>query len=195
MMNTRGERLRAARRRRFRSARGAALALGFPISTYGSHERAELPGGRDYGPEEGKEYGRHFGVSPEWLVMGIGPGPVSKTGSPPEGDALASPPKRAKGLPLLKHWRLYRENMTQSRLAERAGVTQRMISQLENGSSDYTGEVLESLADALRCEPADILARNPFDPDSPWWAVWKKLKPEQKTRAIRLVKALLETAA
>jgi transcriptional regulator with XRE-family HTH domain len=85
--------------------------------------------------------------------------------------------------------------MTQSRLAERAGLTQRMISELENGTSDYTGEVLESLADALRCEPADLLARNPFDPKGPLWVVWKELKPEQKMRAIQLMKALLETAA
>jgi hypothetical protein len=70
MASTRGERLRTARKRRFRSARAAALAMGIPVPTYGSHERAQLPGGRDYGPEEARRYARRFGVTPEWLLTG-----------------------------------------------------------------------------------------------------------------------------
>jgi hypothetical protein len=71
MAGTRGERLRTARvRRGFKSARLAAKALGVAISTYGAHERAEAPGGRGFGPEEAKFYGRRFGVSPEWLLTG-----------------------------------------------------------------------------------------------------------------------------
>jgi hypothetical protein len=70
MASTRGERLRAARRKKFKSGRAAAFALHIPISTYGAHERAELPGGRDFGPDEAKRYARRFGVSPEWLLTG-----------------------------------------------------------------------------------------------------------------------------
>ncbi len=70
MATTRGERLRIARERRFKSARLAAKAMGIPVSTYGAHERAETPGGRDYGPDEAKRYGRRFRVSPEWLLTG-----------------------------------------------------------------------------------------------------------------------------
>jgi hypothetical protein len=71
MANTRGQRLRAARKSRFRSARAAALAMGIPVATYGSHERAQFPGGRDYGPDEAKRYARRFGVTPEWLLTGL----------------------------------------------------------------------------------------------------------------------------
>jgi hypothetical protein len=46
------------------------MALGIPISTYSAHERAESPGGRDYGPEEAQQYARRFGVTPEWLLTG-----------------------------------------------------------------------------------------------------------------------------
>ena len=70
---TRGERLRAARMKQFKSARSAAVALAIPISTYGAHERAESPGGRDYGPDEARCYARYFGVTPEWLLMGEQP--------------------------------------------------------------------------------------------------------------------------
>jgi hypothetical protein len=70
MVSTRGERLRAARTKRFRSARSAAKALGIPLSTYGAHERAEWPGGRDYNPEQAQRYAQRFGVTPEWLLTG-----------------------------------------------------------------------------------------------------------------------------
>jgi hypothetical protein len=46
------------------------MALGIPISTYGAHERAESPGGRDYGTDEARQYARWFGVMPEWLLTG-----------------------------------------------------------------------------------------------------------------------------
>jgi phage repressor protein C with HTH and peptisase S24 domain len=76
MASTRGERLRAARKKRYHSARAAAAALGLPASTYGAHERAEAPGGRDYGPDEAKRYARRFATTPEWLLTGRGQAPA-----------------------------------------------------------------------------------------------------------------------
>jgi hypothetical protein len=70
MASTRGARLRDARQKRFKSARAAALALAIPVATYGAHERAESPGGRDYGPNEAQRYARQFGVTAEWLLTG-----------------------------------------------------------------------------------------------------------------------------
>lgn len=85
MATTRGERLRIAREKRFKSARAAGKALGIPVSTYGAHERAESPGGRDYGPDEAKRYGRRFGVAPEWLLTGreqFRPGKADESSAP-----------------------------------------------------------------------------------------------------------------
>jgi hypothetical protein len=84
MAKTRGERLRIAREQKFKSARIAAKHLGTAISTYGAHERAEDPGGRDYGPNEAKFYAKRFGVTAEWLLMGIGPGPDDRIYVEPE---------------------------------------------------------------------------------------------------------------
>jgi hypothetical protein len=67
----RGQRLRMAREKRFKSARLAAKAMGIPVGTYGAHERAETPGGRDYGPA--MKYARRLGVTPEWLLTGREP--------------------------------------------------------------------------------------------------------------------------
>src|SRR5262245_66473823 len=91
MATTRGERLRIAREKRFKSARLAGKALGIPVSTYGAHERAESPGGRDYGPEEAKRYGRRFGVPPEWLLTGreqFGPGKADEPSPAPKAPVV-----------------------------------------------------------------------------------------------------------
>ena len=82
MATTRGERLRIAREKRFKSGRAAANAMGIPVSTYGAHERAESPGGRDYGPDEAKRYARRFQVTPEWLLTGRGLSPTGEEEAP-----------------------------------------------------------------------------------------------------------------
>ena len=53
------------------------------MSTYGAHERSESPGGRDYGPDEAKKYGRRFKVAPEWLLTGREPFPGGSAEEPP----------------------------------------------------------------------------------------------------------------
>lgn len=70
-MTTRGARLRKARiGAGYRSASAAAASLNVSRSTYNAHERAEEPGGRDYGPEDADRYGRKFSVPDAWLLTG-----------------------------------------------------------------------------------------------------------------------------
>ncbi|MPZ36646.1 MAG: XRE family transcriptional regulator [Rhizobiales bacterium] len=87
MTTTRGQRLRLAREQFFKSARQAARALDMAASTYGAHERAEDPGGRDYGPDEARIYARRFKVAPEYLLTGRGPRPDHDDESSFEPDA------------------------------------------------------------------------------------------------------------
>src|SRR5947209_13736979 len=93
MRTLRGERLRMAREKRFKSARLAAQAMGIAVSTYGAHERAEAPGGRDYGPDEAKRYARRFRVTPEWLLTGRKIGPTDGGGFGPEAPEEPTAPK------------------------------------------------------------------------------------------------------
>src|SRR5258707_11207235 len=87
MATTRGERLRMAREKHYKSARLAGKAMGMAVSTYGAHERAEAPGGRDYGPNEAKKYARRFGVTPEFLLTGREPFPSGDADEPaPQGN-------------------------------------------------------------------------------------------------------------
>lgn len=79
---SRGERLRLARiNAGFRSAAAAAKALAVATSTYNSHERAQMPGGRDFGPDEALLYGRRFRVDEAWLLTGKGANPALSAGA------------------------------------------------------------------------------------------------------------------
>jgi phage repressor protein C with HTH and peptisase S24 domain len=73
-METMGERLRAARERKFSSASKAAEAMGVSASTYRAHENGQ----NDFGPEEADLYAKKFGTSAGYLLTGKGPWHSSK---------------------------------------------------------------------------------------------------------------------
>ncbi len=78
----------------------------------------------------------------------------------------------------LREWRKYR-NLTQQQLADRIDASTGLISQIENGQTAYTQGTLEALADALQCEPADVLMRDPTDTGA-IWTIWDQAAPDQK---------------
>lgn len=104
--------------------------------------------------------------------------------------AKANPKQKKKRL-FLREWRAHR-HLTQEKLADRAEVTQGMISQLENGQSDYTGELLERLADALSCDPVDLIIRDPTE-SAGLWSIWEQAKPGQRRQIEEVAKTLLKT--
>ena len=58
----------------------------------------------------------------------------------------------------LSVWREYR-NLTQKRLAEKSGISQSFITQIENGKKIGSAKTLQALAVALGCDIEDILPR------------------------------------
>jgi transcriptional regulator with XRE-family HTH domain len=60
----------------------------------------------------------------------------------------------------IREWRKFR-GLTLKRLGGRVGVTHGALSQLERGGTSYTQPMLEALADALNCTPADLVGRPP----------------------------------
>lgn len=69
------ERLRIARLRAgFETAKEAAEALGFPVSTYLGHEN----GSRGISAKKAEIYARKYKVREQWLLYGVGPGPGSE---------------------------------------------------------------------------------------------------------------------
>lgn len=88
----------------------------------------------------------------------------------------------------IRQWRKHR-GLTLDRLSDRIGVTSGALSQLERGDVSYTQSMLEALAEALACEPADLLMRDPTDPEG-IWSIWDQLEPAQRRQAIEVLHAL-----
>lgn len=84
-------------------------------------------------------------------------------------------------------WRKHRQ-LNQDQLAERIGVTQETISRLESGKIAYTQPMLEALADALNCSPADLIMRDPTQPGS-IWSIWDQIEPVDRPKAAKVLEA------
>ena len=100
-------------------------------------------------------------------------------------------PKPKKPRHLIRQWRKYR-GYSQERLAEIVGVTDGAISQLERGDTNYTQQMLEALAVALMCEPADLIMRNPTDSEN-IWSLWDKATPGQRRAIVAVAESLIRT--
>lgn len=66
----------------------------------------------------------------------------------------------------LKQWREARK-LSQDQLADLMGTSGASVSRVENGETPYTQDWLEAAADALGCTAADLISRDPRDPDEP----------------------------
>lgn len=91
---------------------------------------------------------------------------------------------------LLRQWRKHR-GLTQEKLAERLGTSKGYISQLESGKQRYNQQHLEALAEALDCDPVDLLIRDPTDPDG-IWSIWDRVRPVDQDTARRILEQLAQ---
>lgn len=98
---------------------------------------------------------------------------------------------KAKTRWFLKEWRKHR-GYTQDRLAEMVSLSKPYISQLERGRRQYTQELLELLANALSCEPVDLIIRDPSDA-SGLWSIYEQLTPVERVQAVEVIKAIKRT--
>ena len=93
----------------------------------------------------------------------------------------------------IRAWRKHR-GYTLEQLAEMVGVTHGALSQLERGDVNYTQPMLEALARNLSCEPADLIMRDPSNPEA-IWSIWDTLKPAQKSEAMDFIRYLQDKSA
>jgi transcriptional regulator with XRE-family HTH domain len=88
----------------------------------------------------------------------------------------------------IKEWRKYR-GLTQEQLAERIGIARSYLTKIERGDRRWDQPFLEAAAEALRCEPGDIIMRNPTDTEA-IWTIWDRLTPPERIRAVAVLKAM-----
>ena len=91
----------------------------------------------------------------------------------------------------LQEWRKYR-GLTQEALAERVGMSKGNISQLEQGVQGYSQEGLESLAEALQCDPGQLLNVDPTKDDA-IWSIWEQAKPGERKMIVEVAKTIVKT--
>ena len=90
----------------------------------------------------------------------------------------------------IRQWRK-KAGMNQSDLAEVLGVSTATVSQIENAETGYKQEYLERIAEAVGCDPADLLVRGPEDPQ-PIWRLWDGATAAQRKQIVRVAAALLD---
>jgi transcriptional regulator with XRE-family HTH domain len=106
-------------------------------------------------------------------------------------------PKPLRRPTYIRAWRKHRE-LTLGKLAERLSaeleirISEGQLSRIERGETPYGQDILEALASALRCEPADLIMRDPSQHDG-IWSLLDGLKPMQRQQAIEVIKALQRT--
>jgi transcriptional regulator with XRE-family HTH domain len=91
----------------------------------------------------------------------------------------------------LREWRTHR-GYTLERLAEMVGMSVGYLSDLEKGKRRWNQDHLEAFATALQCEPADLIIRDPSDPDG-IWSIWDQLKPAERQQVVEIAKTLKRT--
>lgn len=96
---------------------------------------------------------------------------------------MKNPPRH-----FIKEWRKHR-GLTQEQLAERIGIARSYLTKIERGDRRYDQPFLEHAAYALRCEPGDLIVRDPTTTEN-IWSVWEKLTPPQRVQALAVIKAL-----
>lgn len=106
------------------------------------------------------------------------------------------------GKTFIRAWREHRKLTLQAvaaRVEEKLGrsMTHATLSRIETGRIAYTQPVLEAIAHALLCEPADLLMRNPQDRTAPWSILdtLKKADPATRLRIAAVVDALAKTGS
>ena len=90
----------------------------------------------------------------------------------------------------IRQWRKFRK-MTQQELADKLGIAQGSLSDLENSQYDYVQSTLERVAKALRCEPSDLIGRPPDQSDI-FREIIGGLDEKGRKRALALLQALRE---
>lgn len=92
----------------------------------------------------------------------------------------------------IREWRKYR-GLTLVQLAQRVGVSQPTVSRIERGEQPYSQPILEAFADALGCEPSDLIGRLPGAPSELTLLV-NKVPPEKADAVATVLRAFIKVA-
>lgn len=93
----------------------------------------------------------------------------------------------------LRQWRKHR-GRTLEQVAEHLHMTHGQLSKIERGVQPYNQALIEALAELYMCEPADLLIRDPDDPQG-IWSVWDHAAPGEREKIVQVARTILGMAA
>lgn len=67
-------------------------------------------------------------------------------------------------------------------------TTKSVISALENGKQRWNQDIVELAAEALNCEPPDLIVRDPTAPE-PIWSLWDRVPAVNRDLARKTLEA------
>lgn len=71
-------------------------------------------------------------------------------------------------------------------------MTHGNLSKIERGLVPYNQELLETLAELYRCEPVDLLIRDPSEPES-IWSIWDRAQPGERRQIAAVADAVVKS--
>lgn len=91
----------------------------------------------------------------------------------------------------LREWRQHR-GYNQDQAADIIGIDRTTLSRIERGLTPYNQPFLEAAAEAYSCDVADLLVRNPMDPEG-IWSLWDHAQVGEKRMIVEIAKGVLKT--
>ncbi len=109
--------------------------------------------------------------------------------------ALAHPAdmgKNQRRKTFLREWRRVKPGRTLDMVAAELHMSQPQLGRIERGDSPYNQDLLEALALLYGCTVADLLMRDPTDPNA-MWSIWEQAKPGEKRLIAAAAEAIVKT--
>lgn len=98
--------------------------------------------------------------------------------------------KPAKERHFIRSWRRHR-GLTQEQLSERIGYDRSYLSKIEHFKKRYDELFLEAVAEALNCTAADLIMRDPSQPNS-IWSIWDQIPPQEREHAAKVLETFAQ---
>ena len=90
----------------------------------------------------------------------------------------------------IREWRRHR-GLSQEQLALRIDKDQSYLSKIERFKHDYSQGLLEAVAEALACEPADLIMRDPTQAAA-IWDIWDNIPIQERPRVIKIIETFAD---
>lgn len=106
--------------------------------------------------------------------------------------AVVHIPQMGRRKTYLREWRRTKPGRTLDMVAAELHMSQPQLGRIERGDQPYNQDLLEALAELYGCTIADLLIRDPSDPNA-LWSIWDQAKPGERRMIAAAAEAIVRT--